>query len=326
MKAYDFSSGITMKFILGVIVTMIVFLPIIITVLIKRKKNFLQKYTSGLALYLSSAHLGIGLLGAVVGYLFTVIGIYVLEWGPDIYFIFIFLSLALTGTYVSICSMLEVIILDFDSLTIVSPMHRVNKISFYELTHIHYYENRESDYMYGKRFLDGYINKKKVFSINESFCGFEILYGLLESTGKIEKSQLKEEFVVAEQKGTIIRNFFGVVFFGGVFAAALILKDEVGTSICVIISGFLLLFIVELIKNLLWKMTVTYSTLYIRGFSGRVCACNIRDITAVIERQHYITLYSEQRKIAKVCKDFNHFVLLQNRLEAEGILFYKYFT
>lgn len=40
MKAYDFSSGITMKFILGVIVTMIVFLPIIITVLIKRKKNF----------------------------------------------------------------------------------------------------------------------------------------------------------------------------------------------------------------------------------------------------------------------------------------------
>lgn len=71
---------------------------------------------------------------------------------------------------------------------------------------------------------------------------------MLESTGKIEKSQLKEEFVVAEQKGTIIRNFFGVVFFGGVFAAALILKDEVGTSICVIISGFLLLFIVELIK------------------------------------------------------------------------------
>lgn len=43
MKAYDFSSGITMKFILGVIVTMIVFLPIIITVLIKKKeKLFLQ--------------------------------------------------------------------------------------------------------------------------------------------------------------------------------------------------------------------------------------------------------------------------------------------
>ena len=64
MKAYDFSSGITMKFILGVIVTMIVFLPIIITVLIKRKRNVLTKYTSGLALYLSSAHLGIGLFGS----------------------------------------------------------------------------------------------------------------------------------------------------------------------------------------------------------------------------------------------------------------------
>lgn len=315
-----------MKFLVGAIVAVIVFLPIIITALIKRKKNLLQKYTSGLALYLSSAHLGIGLLGAVGGYLFVLIGLCVLEWGTDVYFILIFVFLALAGTYVSICSMLEVIILDVDSLTIVSPMRRINKISFYELTHVRYYENRKSGYMCGKRFLEGYTNKKKVFCIDENFCGFDVLYSLLENTGKLERPQLKEEFVVTEQRETIIRNSLGAAFFGIVLVLSLIYKDEVDTIVCIIILGFFLLFLFTLIKGLLWKMTVTYSTLYISNFRGQVHTYNIRDITTVIEEQHYITLYSGETKIAKVCKDFKHFSLLENRLEAEGILFYKYFT
>lgn len=73
----------------------------------------------------------------------------------------------------------------------------------------------------------------------------------------------------------------------------------------------------------MWKITVTYSTLHIRGFCGQVSLCSICDITTVIEEQNYITLYSGKRKVVKVCKDYKNFELLQNRLENENIMFYR---
>ena len=176
MKEYELLT----KVIVSSTIAIIVFLPIIITAIYRKKKDPLKKYTSGLVLYLSSEYLYIGLLGTVTGYIFTLIGIYGCDLGSDIYFLLIFIVLALAGTYACICCMLEVIILELDSLTIVSPRRPKNKIYFYELTHIRYYENRTINYLCGKMVLDGYRNTKKVFSIDESFSGFLILYYLLQ--------------------------------------------------------------------------------------------------------------------------------------------------
>lgn len=320
MKEYELLT----KVIVSSMIAIIVFLPIILTTILRKKKDPLKKYTSGLVLYLSTQHLFIGLLGSVVGYIFTLIGIYGCDLGSDIYFLFIFIVLALAGTYICICCMLEVIILESDSLTIVSPMRPENKIYFYELSHIRYYENRTLNYYLStKKILEGYINTKKVFSIDEGFSGFFILYYLLVNAGKIEKTQIKEEFVVTEHPSNMLRNFFGVVFFGSMLVAAVVFRDEVDRISCLIILGFFLLFISVLIRALLWKITVTYSTLHIRGFCGQVSLCSICDITTVIEEQNYITLYSGKRKVVKVCKDYKNFELLQNRLENENIMFYR---
>lgn len=324
MKMYHGNLDVvTMKVIACVILAVIVFLPIIITALLKRKRNPLLKYKYGMAMYLSSAHLWVGLLGAVVGYFFTILGIYVCNQAVDFWFILLFLFLAFMGTYLSICCMLEVILLESDSFTIVRPLFPAKRIRFCELTRIRYYENRILGYGCGRKVLDGYMNTKKVFSIDESFRGFGYLYSLFKKTGKLERPQIKEEFVVFEIRENIINDVLGVVFFGGMAVVTALFKDEVEPIFCIFFICLTLLCISGLIENLLWKVTVTYGTIYIRSKRGWVSAYGFREITSVIEETNHIILYSGEKKILRVFKDFKNFELLRNRLEAEHIPFYR---
>ncbi|MDE7478582.1 MAG: hypothetical protein K2M91_11650, partial [Lachnospiraceae bacterium] len=171
---------VIMKGIACAAAAIIVFFPIIITAYWKRKRNPLQKYQDGLAMYLSTADLWIAVLGTIVLYLFLAYGICI--WDQEVDFwgnflgILIFGIMALVGTYGCICSMLEVIILEADSLTIIVPLLPVKHINFYELTRIRYYENRVIGYRGGRMILDGYIYKKRVFSIDDNFSEFCYLY------------------------------------------------------------------------------------------------------------------------------------------------------
>lgn len=317
---------VIMKGIICAAAAIIVFLPIIITSYWKRKRNPLQKYQYGLAAYSSIADLWIAVLGTIVFYLALVFGICIWDQNSDFWGnflgILIFGIFALVGTYGCICGMLEVIILEADSLTIITPLFPVKHINFYDLTHIRYYENRVDGYRGGRMILDGYIHKKRVFSIDDSFSEFCCLYMLLEETGKMERPEIKEEFVISETRDNISNAVLGVVLFGGCAVASVVYHDEVELLYRIFMICAALVAVLDLIEKLMWKVTVTYSTIYIRSKTGRVSSCLIRDITSVIEEKNYLVLYSGEEKVLKVCKDYKNLDLLRNRLEAEQTAFY----
>lgn len=72
-----------------------------------------------------------------------------------------------------------------------------------------------------------------------------------------------------------------------------------------------------LMNELLWRVTVSYQTIEIRNSYGYKKSYFIRDISRVKEESNHILLFVGDKKIAKISKDCENFILLRTRLDYE---------
>lgn len=206
-------------------------------------------------------------------------------------------------------------VVDEDTITFYNPFWPTKVIKFCEITTVKYTENRTAGYGSGRKVLTGYRDKKKIFEFYDNVIGFDLLYIQLYYLGKIEKNELKEEFTLKNKKGDMVSSVFSVVLFGGLLIALCVSKDEEIEPVYVILLAcFTLFFAIDLINKLLWKVTVNYNTIQIRNSFGKSEKYLIREITDVKEERHYLVLYIEDKKVAKISKDCENFLFLQERL------------
>ena len=205
-----------------------------------------------------------------------------------------------------------------DTMTFCCPFLPVKVVKFYEITRVTYTENRTTGYGSGRKTLTGYRNKKKIFEFFDNMAGFELLHYQLDQSGKIEKRELKEEFTLKNTKRDMFSDVFGVVFFGGIFIACCFSKEEeIGLFYIIFFACATLMYAVNLISKLLWRVKVSYYTIEIRNSFGISRSYFIKDISKVKEERNHIVLFAGDGKIAKISKDCENFIFLQTRLDYE---------
>lgn len=307
------------KIIACFIVGLAAFLPIIITAIYNKKHPLPQWCEDGFVMHQSVELLVISVLSTIGYFIFVVMWIAVID-RYTIYGLPIFMIGLVTGSGLSIYALRWKCVVGIDSMTFYPIFLPVKTIKFYEVTKVTYTENMTYGYVGRKKILTGYCNKKKVFELYENVIGFDLLYRQLFFMGKIERGQLKEEFTVRETNGNIARDVFSVMLFGGMLLAFCIQREEELTPFYYIAFAALTLFcLIELIGTLLWRVTVDYSTIRIRNSFGRTVTFTIREITRVQEQQNHIILYVGDKRIARIFKGYENYLLLQERLMHEGI-------
>ncbi len=283
----------------------------------KQQRRHSQNYEYGYVMRQSREVLAIGIISDIV-WLLAVIGvIFTLDENTEIALL-IFGAFFLLGIGLTIYAIAWRCVVEGESMTFYCPFLPVKVIKFYELTRVTYRENRTGGYGTGRKMLTGYRGKKKVFEFLDNVAGFELLHYQLCQLGKIETNELKEEFVLKNTKSNIFSAAFGAVLFGGMLILCCVLKEEeIGAFYIIFFACATLVNVDWLMNELLWRVTVSYQTIEIRNSHGYKKSYFIRDISRVKEESNHILLFVGDKKIAKISKDCENFILLRTRLDYE---------
>ena len=311
-------------------ITVVVFLPILFAVIWNKKRIARRVMKEGeYWMRLSPIYFIIGIVGAIFFYIITIAVIFTTD--TDVVAVTIFLFILLFYPYFCFVSLFWEIKVEADALTIYRPPLRQKYIKFYDITTVRYVENRLMGQVGGKTQLIFYHNEKKLFDVEDSMSGFYQLLETFAGKGKLERgylkeggielNELKEEFSVTETGANRIREAVIPVLFGGTFIAMIFNREEMQAeapdnyilyyAVCLLIA---LVGLVSFFNAMLRKVTVTYRTISIRNFIGRVKTYSFEEITNVVEEEHFILLFQGEKKIAKISKDDKNFALLAERL------------
>ena len=278
----------------------------------------------------SREYLIIGIIGTIVFSTVAITSIIFLD-EREIFAFLCFYGFVLLNIYTCIVVLLEKYVIKTDSLILYTPLLPSKEIKIYEITTVKYEEIRTNPYGSGKMALIGYHNKKKLFTIDESVKGFPLLYDFLLQFGKIEAEKTEhtpfiEIFSVTENTSEIVGKVVWAAFFLVLSVLAILDKDELAlfrlSKLIFLIAALLFLtifFLSEALHALLWKITMDYHTISIRNSFGIVKKYEITQITKVQESEHFIILFSGQKKIAKIFKSYKNFDFLLERLLRKGI-------
>lgn len=278
----------------------------------------MEQMTNKFTMRVSTEHIWVGIAGIIFGCIFSGMGICVCDMDTVFYVLIVFVPMVFAGIYLCWYGMVGKIVIEENALIFYRPLFPVKKILFSEISVVRYSEIRTTGYDSGRKKLDGYHNGKKLFSIDENIEKFEVFYSLFAELNKIERGTLKEEFVIKAPKRNVFSNVFMVVFFGGCFIAMLLWEGEEPESIYgILLAAFTLLGLWELSETLLWRVSVTYNTVSVRNNLGKIKTYPFREITYAKEEKNHIILYSDRRKIVKICKDYENVALLWERLKRE---------
>ena len=251
----------------------------------------------------------------------------------------IFYFFTLLGVYLCIAIQLWRGMIRSDSLTLYMPLLPAKEIKFYEIDFVHYTDNNTYG-LSGQKTLAGYRGKKKLFSIEEDIIGFQFLCALLCERGKVEYIPVTENptaekimkrvpvveiFSVTAKTGNKVRDIIFFLFLALCFAYILWDRAEFELGYQIIAVVMLPLSFLELLSELLWKVTVDFHTISIRNSLGIVKTYEIRQITEVAEFEQHIILYAGQKKVVKIAKSRKNFQYLFERLlRSEAKIYRKY--
>ena len=280
-------------------------------------QRYSQNFEYGYVMRQSKEFLVICIIADIASLIFIFGSVFILDTNIEIALL-IFGTFFVLGIGLTIYAVAWRCVIEGETMTFYCPFLPVKAIKLYELTRVTYTENRTGGYGTGKKMLTGYRDKKKVFEFLDDMVGFELFYYQLYQLGKIEKNELKDEFVLKNTKRNMFSAVFGVVLFGGMLIAICVTKEIGRKAFYIIFFACATLFYVDdMIKELLWRVTVSYQTIEIRNGYGISKSYFIKDISRVKEESHNIVLFVGNKKIAKISKDCENFILLQTRLDYE---------
>lgn len=197
------------------------------------------------------------------------------------------------------------LVVEGDLLTIYQPFRPVRKIKFNEISEV---KLKWGEYV-------AYIDGEKVFKFDYSTTpGIKLLCEQLSNLGKIKSNSIlrndnsssmskKEYFTVGTTRGEMISSFILVLICGGL-SIFLLLDGTMGIFyeiICVV--GFIL-FTGFTIYSMIWKVTVSFDSMYVKVIFRKERKCDLNEITRVRCRKENIVIYAGERKIVKV--SFGH--------------------
>lgn len=227
------------------------------------------------------------------------------------------------GLYLCIYTRLWKGVIKTDSLVFYMPLCPVKEIKFYEITAVKYTERPTAGYGKTQKVLEGYKKRKKVFSIEETMGGFDLLCCFFEQSGKIEHAPIKENFSVTPEKRDVVLAVISLPFFTLLFAVMVWEREEVGL-LYVIASGAVLLgCLPEILRALVCRINVDFYTISVRNRLGMVKTYKISQITEVAEQENHIVLYADGNKIARIPKDSENLEYLTERLRRREMTDYK---
>lgn len=300
---YDFESVI--KITVYIISGLAIFLPIILAALWRKKHMSSPVSEGGYVLQQSKILFWVMVIGAVFCYLFSVMEISVANDYSDFCAGLLFIGFGFLMVYLAVYCLLWKIVVEGELLTIYQPFRPVRKIKFYEISEV---KLKWGEYV-------AYIDGEKVFKFDYSTTpGIKLLYEQLSNLGKIKNSSIlrkdnclakckKEYFTVGTTRGEVISSFILLLILGGL--SIFILLD--GTAglfyeiICVV--GFIL-FAGFIIYSMIWKVTVSFDSMYVKVIFRKEKKYYLNEITRVHCRKENIVIYAGERKIVKV--SFGH--------------------
>ena len=310
---------LTIKVISCFIIGIIVFLPILIASKWSKRRPPLPYREGCGVLYHSSFLTKLMGLGTVVFYAFVIMSVAAYEDTNMLYAIVLFLGFALFESAMVVYLILWRAVVEDGAIIIYSWGVREKKVKFYEITSIKEVKDAGT-----KDRLTAYIGRKMIFELDEDVIGFDFLYEKLQEAGKIQYTDIKESFVVARSKGDIARAVFGALFLDGMVVAILVLGVENLEFIYRVgLIFFAIIFTINLVNELLWRVTVTYSHIYIRNGCGMEKAYSLREITCVKQESARAMLFVGKKKIVMVGAGDNNYSVLLERLRNLDITFYK---
>lgn len=239
-----------------------------------------------------------------------------------------FYFFVLISVYLCIVVLLWRGIIRADSITFYTPLLPKKEIKFYEIDYVHYTDNNTYG-LGGQKSLVGYHGQKKLFSIEEDISGFSFLCALLYERKKIKYTPVienstseeimthipvLENFSVTPKKTDKIRAVVCFLLITPWSIYAIWDRTEFELIYQLIAVVAMLISFPILFSNLLWKATIDFHNISIRNSLGIVKNYEMRQITKVVELEHYIILYIGQKKIAKIAKDNKNFQYLFERL------------
>jgi hypothetical protein len=237
------------------------------------------------------------------------------EW---IYAFLPFYFCMLASIYLSICILFEKYVVKRDSLVFYTPLLPVKEIKFYEITSVKLIENG-----IGNKLLEGYNKRKKIFSIEESMSGFDLLCDYFDKSRKIEHTPVVENFSITAEKSEIIMTIIMCFILSSYSVVIISGRDEPELFYQIAVPFFALLLLLRTIHVLLWRITIDFHSISIRNSFGIVKSYEIRQITKVVEREEYIILYIGENKTAKISKGGKNFPYFMERLQRSGIAVHK---
>lgn len=314
------------------ITAVVIILLLLLAACLWHRRHFLLKQPNIICVMMlpRAYYLFVGIIGILFSCFFVIPSIIFLD-GQMIYLFLCFYPAMLLGIYCCILAFLWTCVVTADSLTFYLPLFPPKEFRFDEITSVKYTENRLLGGG-GKKRLEGYRQSKKIFIVEESTIGFDVLYAVLQRNGKLDyipfgqKDKdasgcvpVLEDFSITESTENVVRSITTFLLFGVLGALAVWIRDEV-EWIYVLISVFFALFsLVNMLNTLIWKVTIGFRSISVRNSFGRVKTYEIRQITEIQETQDHLVLYAGDKKIVKIFKNHKNTAQLAERLQREGI-------
>ncbi|MDE5866477.1 MAG: hypothetical protein K2H31_07750 [Lachnospiraceae bacterium] len=327
----------TLQIVCCIIVTLAVFMPPVLTSKWNKKRLSLRIETEDcFFLRCSPMFYILGIIATVLVYFCSMIMLFVVDVWDSGLLLGEFIALAITffEMYVMITTLLWEVKVEPDAITLYRFPLPVKRFNFYDITSVRYMENLRRGgaiYIGGKMQLIFYHNGKKLFDVDSDMNNFQRLLELMESKKRIEcgfliengvaLNEWKDEFTVAETTADKLRAAFGALLacgllIGGIFYWEEIKEDPYCLFYCIAFSLIFIVEISEFLEVMMKKVTITYQDIHVRSGIGKVCSYRLRDITRIEEKDAFIILYVNGKKIAKISKAEKNFARLAERLKS----------
>ena len=281
----------------------------------------------------SAFHKIVGIVGTILFYGVTALAF--LTSDGDLIASAIFLMFTLLAVFLWLGSTLWEIKVDPETLTFYRFPLPAKKIWFSEITNVRFLHKVEKGIAEGRLHIVGYGNGKKLFDIDSDMDNFERLLKRFESErhperayfkegGKEELLEVRESFSVTETRANRLRAAFCFVVGAGLFIGFMVTleqfrQEEPDSYLFFIIVSFLFFVgaATELMRVMVWKLTVNYRTIRIQSAFGGTYSFTFDDIVALETKELYSLLHVNGRKPIKVWMSYKNYALLEERVLRE---------
>ena len=218
----------------------------------------------------------------------------------------------LSGIFLAVYSIQWKIIVKKNALIIKMPFRHIMEIDINDITIVKQNNNE----------IIGYINGKRIFSIDNTVLGFDLFRTQLNNAGKIEFK--KDNFAIKGNKKNIAFRIFSLIFAVGCLIGSILWpNDTANWFVYTLFSGFTIFSLYFLIPSIKCKLAVKDDEIIIKTLIRKEKSYKIKTLSKLNFKTFDIEIFTDGKIIATFAMDNDNVSFLLERLKCEGIPFYR---